>query len=142
MLVSTYAPTIRCPSAYCATESGTSTSMRLESSHPACPLASRTSHQSSRIGAAASPCPGTDVAVAAGLGTTGVDGDFDDSVAADLAPLPEFVVTWPEGVPGATDRRCTPGAVFGTEARESNCTFAFPGSSRKCSVSRPGFRCR
>ena len=48
IFVSTYAPTMRWPSAYCAIESGASMSMRPDSSHPAWPSASRTSHQSSR----------------------------------------------------------------------------------------------
>src|SRR5665647_2931464 len=48
---------MRWPSAYCPTESGTSTSMRPASSHPTLPCPSRTSHQSSMLtgGGAAKP---------------------------------------------------------------------------------------
>src|SRR5665213_2476342 len=56
--VSTYAPTILCPSAYRTSVSGASTSTMCEYNHPVCPCESRASHQSSITGGgttAASP---------------------------------------------------------------------------------------
>src|ERR1700742_3138808 len=44
---------MRCPSAYPAIESGTSTSSRRESIQPTLPCESRTNHQSSRAGGSA-----------------------------------------------------------------------------------------
>src|ERR1039458_7361023 len=49
-LVSTHAPTMRMPSAYCAIASGASTSSLLAISQPTRPSASRASHQSSITG--------------------------------------------------------------------------------------------
>src|ERR1017187_6963746 len=97
-VVSTYAPTIRCPSEYRLIDSGASTSSIRESSHPVRPCASRPSHQSSiAIGG------GTE---ASALAAPAVFADFP--VAADFV--------------GANP----PGMGFGSVARSSNCIFSPP----------------